>query len=1856
MTKLAVVEVLGKLLKRYFMSYSDMGRDCRLLVPGLTTKIALQLHETLMHKGINSYLVISDGETPSENRNLIRAVGLTSKRINSFVAITSPGQLVHIQDSVRGTGGAIRSLAFSEEWPWIDNGSEPFRFDGPVLDELVRKWSDDQNKQVWMRKFVLDGLVKHTRTSPRRVWLLLECILGSFDPFDYREIDDVREQLLFHSGVPRATDKIENVIELLRSSVRLNQKVIERCQKEEDIRDQARDMVREVVIPEGEQTKVRTAVDNLLDGIGKSTKTGSGLLAFHSCWDSSTSGTTYWSCLTAKRLAEIFNVKEHEKADINITIHCDRAIFEEDKRNCKLATFVGEEIRLDISYKIPPNQFSGHSWMAKVLNRQKVIVEKRIIDTGGKLTLTFNTADSTTRYSKKIPVKIALFKDDVLDTAARLDLHLCCEDRPAFTVIKPGFHVADAFLTDSLTDSEEVPDQKLEVDEPVHLYIFSHNIHDVDLCDENDESLDLLEEMSGIWKSGQPVDVDAGSDGQLVRFCKFKDRRSVIYFEAKDRDKGEFTVEDELRVMLSQSKGNQVKKLVELFAGKNPKPYLALGQLDHTARKRIAMANAMTCPTGWRPLLVNLLEPGRLELSSLDFINLLGDDLDEKQFCALELPEDALPLVKGYSEAREAVRHEVGRSVDNNEVTVEHPVYASHPIFSQKHATHMEQVLVGYLEAYHGILDYLDRKHNLIEWRQLFVLNHLDCAVHWDKSQLSNSVILIGPWHPLVLAKRFMVQSTLFSRADLMLRNQDQKSFRHLATLLDRVQGFRWGIGVSADYGELEPMYVSVTSDPGWHLAFKRNCDDLAMREDLGGLTGIFSKIRSNFGLETEVLNSSNDNLAVTSLSSYLRAFPSRRSVGMRIFSGYLGSRIVAAVDSYLHDDEGPTEQGLQLPGGVRLYFKDELSETGDARWSDPPFYIYRYRDDTECIQNEYPDINLLSPRDDMSFKDTDKSYDLPRGTGLETVFSQPLKFLTEGQSPIPKSITYECSTKQEQSEGIGCAFEQATIKTRQVLGSALATVHSASLPENLNAPWVVIPGKGIDPAILVKYVRDRADREIRKLALWDYKLDIGKKDTSFYILSTIPKGFQVAVNGFFGGKDIANEFVVELGRIGISIGGEALKSGRHALGVVGLVGAVRLFQGSGVGTPYPFTVDSEAVGFLIPVDPFASFFGKVGSGQSGLDGKRSDLLAVQVSLSQEASRNMKISCSGIESKFTSGAFDLQRAHDALKQASATGSEFRMLVETSLCSGSMPERLAFLELMKFGLRISSPSSPSEIDNWVRTEAKIYRAILTGNYEYCEPKYKAVLVSTEEQLPGVAEYTTLQEGIWVRLTKGHWPGVTETQQLQLIREELSTQFSTCVEQVRENYESTLGGQRGEKVIFESKQLDKELQKQEKPEPDTGVQEKTRTAPEVKEEGTPEGKVLDQIFLGVDDRRRSVYFNPQSPVDPLDNLNFMITGSSGTGKTQLLKYLICKLREQNKSVLILDFKNDFASDKAFAERSSLDRVFVPFDGLPYNPLIPYPVKHPGTGELFAQCDQHLAGVASVLKRTYGLGAQQQAAVKNAMITAFSSKGIQTSGLIRYSEGMSFPDFSHVGDTLKHDNPSAYNRLDPLFTLGLFKNEFKGASFEPLIERSAILDLSQIPSDEIKNTLAQLVVLSAHAYYNSQPHQGSMRQVLVFDEAHRVLSSGYMPRLVRECRAYGVATFLSSQYPSDFPSEISASMATKVIHGNGRDSDKVKEIIQILGFKGKDRESDVADLERFQAFVDNRHHPHTIMRTMNYPLYLVWRKLKESRIATLEELSQADGIDPSKLPIVNFVTQLERLGLAEESEGQVSMLSNE
>ena len=967
MNKLVLSRILSELIERYFHSTVEGGRDCRLLVPGLTRKIAKQIHHLLIEKDINSYLVIGSDEKPSESGHMLRAVGLTSKRIGSFVAIANPGQLAHIQDSIRGSGGTIRSLTFSEEWPWIDNGSETFRFDGPVLEALINYWSDDFERQSWLREFVIAGLLEYTRSSSKRARIFLEDIIGSFDPTKYPEIADVRQKFLYHTGVPRFFGATPEVRRVIQKSIRLCKRIVEHCQNDLDARENARGMISEI-IEENERDNIRFSLDTFLDGIGESKTLDLGILAFHGCWGKDKSNTIHWRRLHADRLTDLFGVRERQSAEVSYTIDCSRGIIAEGGK--KLATFAGELVKLAIRYKVPEDHFVPDQWIVRILNRQRVAIEQKINDLEGEIQLEFDTAECANNYSRKLPIRIALVNENNVEAYERLELNLCGEDRQAFAVVDPDFEVFDA----SSEDEEEAPDKKLTVDKPVHLYLFSHAETDIGISDENDDEVDLIStDMSGVWRSAQRTDVSNMPSGMAIRICKFGKSIAVLCLEASDIEKGEFTLEDEIRIAISGGNDKRLKDITDLFEGKSTEPYPALGKVDDLSRKRSALANLVTNPMGWRPLLTNLL---LLDLKSSgtlgNFIQYSGH-VDGDAFQTLTFSEEILLLLKEYSNTREVIRQEIYSFFSTSSTNTEHPLYASHPVFVHEKSTRIESLLKAYLGAYQNILTYIDEKKDLLEWSQLFVLTHLDCVVHWDNSRLRNAFYLIGPWHPLVLAKRFMVQAALFSRAYRALKMNDGKIFRHLSFLLGGIQGFSWGLGMSSDERMIEPAYVIVTSDPGWHLAIKISTPESAVRELKGGLSDIINVLSQNFGLNVTVGTGSNNSLAVTCLSSYLRAFPSRRSIGIRIRRDYDGSDILRNIDNYIHTENGSTEIGKQLPGGIRLCFEEKIERDIDARWVDPPIYLYRYENDEECLAESFPDIYMLPPVSEFSFRSGNK-------------------------------------------------------------------------------------------------------------------------------------------------------------------------------------------------------------------------------------------------------------------------------------------------------------------------------------------------------------------------------------------------------------------------------------------------------------------------------------------------------------------------------------------------------------------------------------------------------------------------------------------------------------------------------------------------------------------------------------------------------------------------------------------------------------------------------------------------------------------------------------------------------------------
>jgi hypothetical protein len=128
------------------------------------------------------------------------------------------------------------------------------------------------------------------------------------------------------------------------------------------------------------------------------------------------------------------------------------------------------------------------------------------------------------------------------------------------------------------------------------------------------------------------------------------------------------------------------------------------------------------------------------------------------------------------------------------------------------------------------------------------------------------------------------------------------------------------------------------------------------------------------------------------------------------------------------------TEMGQQLPGGIRLFCEEPVAHAEDIKWSGPPILVYHCEDDERCFRDMMPDIYLLAPTREISFRPASEQYNLPRGVGRRSVFNEPLCWLTEGQAQLPNSVSQEFDSQPQDRDGLGEAYVGAMAKVCEVL------------------------------------------------------------------------------------------------------------------------------------------------------------------------------------------------------------------------------------------------------------------------------------------------------------------------------------------------------------------------------------------------------------------------------------------------------------------------------------------------------------------------------------------------------------------------------------------------------------------------------------------------------------------------------------------------------------------------------------------------------------------------------------------------------------------------------------------------------
>jgi len=274
-------------------------------------------------------------------------------------------------------------------------------------------------------------------------------------------------------------------------------------------------------------------------------------------------------------------------------------------------------------------------------------------------------------------------------------------------------------------------------------------------------------------------------------------------------------------------------------------------------------------------------------------------------------------------------------------------------------------------------------------------------------------------------------------------------------------------------------------------------------------------------------------------------------------------------------------------------------------------------------------------------------------------------------------------------------------------------------------------------------------------------------------------------------------------------------------------------------------------------------------------------------------------------------------------------------------------------------------------------------------------------------------------------------------------------------------------------------------------------------------------MDVKILFGDENKKEVYWYPGKEKNP----HILITGFSGTGKTNLLKSIIFELSKFKIPCVIIDFDEEFLgfSDTIF------DMKNVSINPLESRNNIPLNIT---------------AEVSSIFKDLYHLGDQQTAMLIRAIEKSYADKRIDINALTRETK---FPDFNDVKRNLlemkeddKDDKPNIaklMNKLDFLFKTGIFTGKTT-IPYEEIMKATTIFELKQLPTNDIKIIVSDFFLSKLWHHVSQLKKSREIALYCIIDEAYNITYKGSpLEFLLRGLRKYGIGIILASQNMSDF-----------------------------------------------------------------------------------------------------------------------------
>jgi DNA phosphorothioation-dependent restriction protein DptH len=268
----------------------------------------------------------------------------------------------------------------------------------------------------------------------------------------------------------------------------------------------------------------------------------------------------------------------------------------------------------------------------------------------------------------------------------------------------------------------------------------------------------------------------------------------------------------------------------------------------------------------------------------------------------------------------------------------------------------------------------------------------------------------------------------------------------------------------------------------------------------------------------------------------------------------------------------------------------------------------------------------------------------------------------------------------------------------------------------------------------------------------------------------------------------------------------------------------------------------------------------------------------------------------------------------------------------------------------------------------------------------------------------------------------------------------------------------------------------------------------------------------------------------------NPHLMIVGLPGMGKTTCLLNLCLQMIEANIHPVIFSYHEDI--DEMLLKRLGGNINFVDYAGLGFNPL-------EVIGNTAHAYVDNVSMIRDVFRAIFpDLGDIQLGSLRECLKKSYTDVGwAEYDGK---SNRPPLPKFQAFYDNLlcsEKKEAGLITRLSELNDYDFFNN-ISGANSLLDVQKTSVIRIHQTQNETLQSAFSTFILFNLYQRMFQRGPTSRITHAIIFDEAHRAAKLKLIPRMIKECRKFGIAFVMASQEAKDFDQSVFSAIANYLV----------------------------------------------------------------------------------------------------------------